>query len=273
MRIRFILFFLAFTPWTSSAESVIDNALNNFADSLLGTSSSDSNTTQLTLYTPNLTLLKQTPMIQREGGLTLALSGITDTPKIAYRLRYTPRLTLLVVNGQQSYEEWYEPVAATESNRLRFKLRISNNSKRVIRPKNAILVIEVDGDQQVLDENQAEEFLNLLVTPGSSREVTLYGPSLNRLPLEGGLIRLAIYELGAGDNLHNFEWMFKLSISPRTERARTAMQVVSMTKWEMRERQGRIVGKDALPAMTKQQNTPHSKTGEPDPDKDSPFFN
>lgn len=243
-----LLSLLATPP--AHALDILNNAVNGLAQQLLGTSDNTPKSITLNARVPRLTPMAGSRTVVTRGKLSLALGPADNTPQVGYRVRYEQRLALIEYNGRRSYDEHYQPVAVPPSDRLRLALRVTNHGNRVARPKNAIVTIYLDGHTHVLDTAAAQEFLNLLVVPGSARDVILLGPPLVQLPASGGTLRIAIYELAVGDELHNFEWLFTLDHTPWQATARTATRVVELLPHEARAREGRLVTADALPAQT-----------------------
>lgn len=247
-----LLSLLATPP--AHALDILNNAVNDLAQQLLGTPDDTPDSVTLNALVPRLTPLPDSRTVLTRGKLSLALGLADNTPKVAYRVRYEQRLALIEYNGRRSYDEHYQPVAVPPSDRLRLALRVTNHGNRVVRPKNAIVTIDLDGHTHVLDTAAAHEFLNLLVVPGSARDVILLGPPLKQLPASGGTLRVAIYELAVGDEVHNFEWLFTLDHTPWQADARTGTRVVELLPQEARARQGRLVAADTLPARPEPRN-------------------
>jgi hypothetical protein len=148
--------------------------------------------------------------------------------------------TILQVSGKSYYEINYIPVVSVDD-RIKFRVKISNNSNRVLRPSSAVVSFNVDGAQTSVSEENYTDFLNALITPNATKEIEIYGPNLNKLKESKGTIAIDIYELNIGGKLANFSWILQYDKINRTINSFSQTEKKYLTPFEAQSLNGKLV--------------------------------
>ena len=117
---------------------------------------------------------------QKKHGVSISVEAINVVPELWMEISLEEQPTFIVTNGQLQYIERRIPYYK-DSFPLAFRIKISNNSKRVFRPKNAILTFNVDGDSASVNPKHYKSLSKAIIVPNSSASFTVYGPNSKNL--------------------------------------------------------------------------------------------
>lgn len=185
-------------------------------------------------------LAKKNNSVKKKSGITVALEPVNSAPEIFYRVSLKEKFQLLQVNGKQSYEVTHTPFYREQANRVAFRLKISNNSNRVIRSKGAIVSVDVDGNTATIPSSAYKELTGLILVPNSTKEVIIYGPEIDTIKGDGGVMRVGMYEIGIGDKYANFEWYLNYSSGQVSTVAPLKIETESMLPTVARGKHGKV---------------------------------
>jgi len=149
--------------------------------------------------------------ILTKSGITISLEPVNSVPQLFYRVETKARPTLIVINGQKMYDVIHRPFFKETQIRSKFLLKLSNKTNRVLRPKGAILTVDIDGASTSIPESYYKELSNLMLVPNSAKEIEIYGAELDLITSDSGVIRVGLYEVGVGEQFENFEWYFNFN--------------------------------------------------------------
>jgi len=160
-------------------------------------------------------------------GVSIVAQPVTHKVQITHvSKRYRKRkgfLDGLLSVDKFDHEVVSRPVANIYPKVVKFRLKISNHSKRVLRPNDAVVIFDIDGETISLSNKNYKNFLNALITPGKSKEVIISGPEIQALEkAKKGVLRFAIYELKTGNKLSNFEWYYNFKVEKKEEQSFTS---------------------------------------------------
>ena len=188
-------------------------------------------TVTMSAQVPQMTALDQTEQRQRKGEVTVMAAGQTYGAEQERRTRVeqlpppppwvSPRPSEQHVYVEQSRE----PVLVVTPDRLEFLLTITNHGDRVLRTRGAVMELNVDGRTLAVREQDYQGLLDAVIPPGGQRQVSLYGPSLDRMP-DAGVIGMFLYdvpierdEAGNVVRVENFEWYFEYDLRTQSREA------------------------------------------------------
>lgn len=177
---------------------------------------------------PQLTALDQTEQRQRKGEVTVMAAGQTYGVEQEHRVNYRqvapppPWQSPRPSDRHVYVERTREPLLVVTPDRLEFLLTITNHGDRVLRTRGAVMELNVDGRTLAVREQDYQGLLDAVIPPGGQRQVSLYGPSLDRMP-DAGVVGLFLYDVPierdeAGNivRVENFEWYFEYELRTQT---------------------------------------------------------
>lgn len=176
---------------------------------------------------------------QNQVSMTLEPVSIEDAD-IYHRISVKPLFTLISTNGQKDYELTYNPVISQDE-RLKFTLKVSNSSSRVLRPSGAVLTFRVDGSSTSVKSDNYQELLNMMIVPNSNSEITVAGPKLSELKKSKGVMAIDLYEVKVGDNLSNYSWILEYEKKEGVINTTVKAEKVSMTPYDAQNINGKTV--------------------------------
>ncbi len=185
-------------------------------------------------------LVKKNSSVKKQSGITIALEPVNTAPEIFYRVSLKEKFQLLLINGKQSYEVTHTPFYREQANRVAFRLKISNNSNRVVRSKGAIVSVDVDGNTETIPSSAYKELTGLILVPNSTKEVIIYGPEISAIKGDGGVMRVGMYEIGVGDQYANFEWYLNYSSGQVSAVAPLKIETKSLLPTVARGKHGKV---------------------------------
>ncbi len=170
---------------------------------------------------PSFTMVPASASQRSGGGLSVAA-----TP-VGYELvrSETHSDTQVASNAQGSivYCRKYTPTASIAPRQMGFTLTIVNGMDRVFRSAGAVISLNIDGQAVAFDQTGISDFLDVVVLPGGRTQVSVWGPSLERLRGTGtvGLLLFdvvsAVDAAGNTTEKQNYEWYFTYSLTQMSE--------------------------------------------------------
>ena len=193
-----------------------------------------------------------TPSRQSLNNVTVTLEPISiDEGSVLHRVKAKETFNLLKPEDSTTYEVKYTPILK-QKDRLQFRVKITNKSKRVLRPSDSVLTFNVDGESTSVSGDEYESFLNMMVAPGSSKEVIINGPKLSELSEAKGLLAIDIFELKIGDKLGNYGWFLSYNKEDGTINTVQRTDRGYMFNADVYKMHGKLVKlTDAIPAKAK----------------------
>ncbi len=188
----------------------------------------------------DFSLSKSTNSVLKKSGITIGLEPLNSDPEPYYKMTFREKLQIIVMNGKQSYEVTHTPFFKQNDDRVAFRLKISNNSDRVVRSKGAIVSIDVDGKNTTLPSAAYKELTGLILVPNSTKEIVVYGPSTSSIRGDKGVMRVGIYEIGVGDKYANFEWYIDYDSQTVSKVLPLKVESVSMDPNAARRKHGSV---------------------------------
>ena len=163
--------------------------------------------TTLNVTDVDFSFQKQTAAKQKQHGVSIMLEPISlGDGQVSHRADVKALPTLIKMAGDSRFEVTYVP-EMDQDDRLRFRLKVQNGSKRVLRPSGALITFNVDGKSKSVSGDEHVDFLEMLLPPNASKEVVIAGPKMSELGGPSGLIAIDIYELQVGGELANYSWL------------------------------------------------------------------
>ncbi|WP_038247693.1 hypothetical protein [Ghiorsea bivora] len=164
----------------------------------------------------NITPLKQTKLSQTKSKVTVRIEPINEwSYHWVYTNLYTQKpdeiklFTLKIEDGKKDYIKESKPNLFYDNENVRFKITISNQSDKVIRPSGSVLTIDADGKNLPVQKSQMLDYINAIIVPNSSKEMIISPFTIKALTSKNhGTIRFGLYELKVGDKLETFEWYY-----------------------------------------------------------------
>jgi len=169
---------------------------------------------------PTLEPVEGYPWEQTKDAVTIKLTPVPFEHKVVYQRSLKEIFELIKVGGQTKYEITERPDhLVIRPDNLKLQLHVANNLNHVLRFQGAVLSLSVDGKGLPIDSKTQDELLRAVLTPYTSLDVTLLGPSRQSLK-NASTITFAIYDIiTAVDAANNptkrttFEWIF--SVRPK----------------------------------------------------------
>lgn len=164
----------------------------------------------------NITPLKQTKLSQTKSKVTVRIEPINEwSYHWIYTNFYTQKpdatklFTLRIEDGKKDYVKKSKPYLLYDNENVRFKITISNQSDKVLRPSGSVLTIDADGKNLPVQKSQMLDYINAIIVPNSSKEMIISPFTIKALTSKNhGTIRFGLYELKVGDKLETFEWYY-----------------------------------------------------------------
>ncbi|MCG6201063.1 hypothetical protein [Psychromonas antarctica] len=183
---------------------------------------------------------------QTKNKVSITLEPVViEEGDIYHRVSVKPLFTLLTVDGQKNYEVTYSPVVSQDE-RLRFNLKVSNSSSRVLRPSGAVLTFGVDGSSTSVRSDNYQELLNMMIVPNSNTEIVVAGPKLSELKKDKGVMAIDLYEVKVGDKLSNYSWILEYEKKGATLNTIIKKEKITVTNDEARSLHGKLVVLDNI---------------------------
>ena len=120
-------------------------------------------------------------------------------------------------------EDTQTPTLLAAPDRLVFSITIKNNLPRVFRGSGTVVMYNIGGKNQNVDQSNFSELNNLIVPPQTEAQVTIYGPPLAQIDPQQKLA-LYLYDVvtktDAAGNVtqkQNFEWDYKYTLTAKTQ--------------------------------------------------------
>lgn len=175
-------------------------------------SSDDSNVKEeitITKSSVTITSLNRKKIHQKKHGVSISVEPIRFFPELWHKVKLSKRFApiMMMDNFTETMTPFYK-----NSSYLAFRIKISNNSKRVFRAKNAILTFSVDGETISVHSDRYKNLANAIIVPNSSKIITAYGPDTKLLQNSNGVMHLGMYDVMTGNVISNFEWYFKYKV-------------------------------------------------------------
>lgn len=169
----------------------------------------------ITAYVVEITPLKQTQLSQKKSNVTVRIEPINDYSfHWEYEHTYIQKpdeiklFSLRIEDGKKDYIHKAIPSLIRDNPFVRFKITISNQSDKVIRPAGSVLTIDIDGKNVPINTANISDYLNAIIVPNSSKEMIISPFYMAALVHKSGTIRIGLYELKVGDKLETFEWYY-----------------------------------------------------------------
>lgn len=169
---------------------------------------------------PTLEPVEGYPWEQTKDAVTIKLTPVPFEQKVVYERSLKEVFELIKVGGQTKYEITERPDhLVIKPDNLKLELHVTNNLNHVLRFQGAVLSLNIDGKGLPIDGQTQDELLRAVLTPYTSLDVTLLGPSKQSLE-KASTVSFAIYDVITQVDAANnptkrttFEWIF--SVRPR----------------------------------------------------------
>lgn len=204
-------------------------------------------TITLSCHLPEVSTLPETKELQSKGTLNISLalenykcveSSTTKLTRVTPNVTENLQLSLAsmgkdanVVRVLEETITQYQPVY----NRMAFKVKIYNQSDRVLRTAGTVVLYNFGGKNVSTTGKDYEELSNLIVPPRTEREVTIYGPEWSNVEV-GTTLGIFLYDLptkmskaGQVVEKQNFEWYYTYAGSK--VKKKDFVKIAPVRKW------------------------------------------
>jgi len=187
-----------------------------------------SDSMQLTYQIPYFEMANETKQLVTKGSITVSMEIQNfETNRLN---KQTEKIAPSDNAEFDKYEVRNEPYYDTSPNQVHFRMRIKNNSTRILKLREVALVFQVDGHQVSLNNEYTTKWLENMVIPSSEEDYDIPGPLLSTLK-GNSTVGVFLYDVpisydNAGNVLkkENFEWYFY-----QKERSETKKEVITYT--------------------------------------------
>jgi hypothetical protein len=196
-KIILLTFFIAFFSGCKMSDIIPSSGGNNVKEEITITKNSVS-----------ITSFNRKKIHQKKHGVSISVEPIRFFPELWYKIKLSQRFAIIMMDN---FTETKTPFYKNPSH-LAFRIKISNNSNRVFRAKNAILTFSVDGGSISVHSDRYKNLANAIIVPNSSKIITVYGPDTKLLQNSKGVMHIGMYDVMTGNVISNFEWYFKYKV-------------------------------------------------------------
>ena len=198
--------------------------------------------------------------------ITISATGITLSHLNKSKKRISKNnISIAVEPVSNELEKWYRydleevPVAYTvsshkypyiqkkipfyqhDSDRIKLRAKIQNNSDRVLHLNNIIVSFDIDGKNTSVAGDFYTNLSSVLITPNSNKEVLFYGPKISEISDNNGTIKLGIYEVKVGSKYANYEWHITYKTKTITKSTEITASEITLTRYEAEKIQDKTV--------------------------------
>jgi hypothetical protein len=157
-----------------------------------------------------------------------------------YDLQEVP-VAYTVSSDRYPYIQKKIPFYQHDSDRVKLRAKIQNNSNRVLHLKNVIVSFDIDGKNTSVAGDFYSNLSEVLITPNSNKEVVFYGPKISEITDKTGTIKLGIYEVTVGSKYANYEWHLSYKTVTVTKSSEITASEITLTRYEATKMQNKTV--------------------------------
>jgi uncharacterized glyoxalase superfamily protein PhnB len=198
----------------------------------------------ITISATDLTLshLNKKQKRQSKNKISITIETVSNELEKWYRydLQEVP-VAYTVSSHRYPYIQKKVPFYQHDSDRVKLRAKIQNNSDRVLHLKNAIVSFDIDGNNTSVAGDFYSNLSNALITPNSNKEVVFYGPKISDITDKTGTIKLGIYEVTVGNKYANYEWHISYKTITVTKSSEITASEITLTHYEAEKMQNKTV--------------------------------
>jgi len=187
-----------------------------------------------TIKKPSLKVAPGSEFVQEADGVAITLTPTDFSTRQIVNRTLEEKQSVFTVNDQYTYKVTDTPVIFYEPLTIGFTLEVVNNLDHVLRFKDCVMTLSVDGKPHRLRE--ATELLETVLVPQQSWEGQLTGPEWPTMPKSCNLV-FSIYDVvtdvDAANNptkRTNFEWVFSYELKRLNQQVQIKRYEKKMTR-------------------------------------------
>ncbi|MDX2505603.1 MAG: hypothetical protein QNL62_14150 [Gammaproteobacteria bacterium] len=180
-----------------------------------------------------LTHLDKKKKRQTKNMVTIDIEPISNELEKWFKYELTKEAVVYTSsNNVYPYIQKKIPFYKYDSDRLKLRAKIQNNSDRVLHLKNIIISFEIDGKNTSVAGDFYSNLSSAIITPNSNKEIIFYGPRVEELKDKNGVIKLGIYEVNIGNKFTNYEWYLSYTTETVTKDDAVIISEVNLQQYE-----------------------------------------